>query len=163
LGNLAEHKTLNDKILWYDSLSTCYGYRLQSDGERNAFYVEVEEVTGAKNGEIGDAIRWASRFGLKSNKEYSRIGTDDVIKWVFAMRDRAKARRRNVSDSERFKAEWIVKLNDGWDVSIMESEAIFIQDLDEEGVRAVIADVMEVTGSNDRMEIGREIMRECEL
>ena len=130
---------------WHNTLAACYGHRFKTEGEQDTFYDIVNEATGAKGSEICDAVLFASRaeIRLKGQKaQYGNVETNDVISWVFEMRDRAQSRIGNVDDSERFKAEWVEKLNAGWHVDSMRAEAVFIHGLNEFEIEQVINEIL---------------------
>ena len=47
----------------------------------------------------------------------------------------------HINHAQRFKDEWTCKLNDGWSAESMEEEAVFVQGLDEAGIKALIAEI----------------------
>ena len=115
-------------IQWYDQIFASFGFRIASDGERDAFYEEIRLATGAKNDEIVEAVRQASIDGIKPDTQYGRVAASDVIKWIRRYR---KAATVSGYDQESYKisqfiATNIKALNDGYtDLELVEREAFF--------------------------------------
>ncbi len=116
-----------NKINWYDQISASYGFKIQTEGERDAFYEEVRVATGAKNDEIVNAVRHASSNGLKPITLHGRVATSDVIWWIKRFRSHNRVENENNVDTIRssFINTCVKKLRDGWDMAIIEDDAFY--------------------------------------
>lgn len=118
---------MSDDVKWYSQLAVSYGYKLHSDEEKDAFYQEVRNRTGAKNALMCDAIKHAASLSVRAADQYGRVTTEDVIKWIKSFKY-SKVVKSEVNHIEDFIRRTVRQIMDGWNEEGVLEEVFYMAD-----------------------------------